>query len=127
MADESCFFSLSLVFIIGAKKLIGASVPLTWFAFHLCRVCLVVYFVRCFIVQPKKETETIQRICMKINFSCLIMSFDDIKKDEWIIFSLTSSQQFEFKVNDLIQYLNRDDEEIRPLAICLPITLPLVL
>lgn len=37
------------------------------------------------------------------------------------------SQKFEFKVNDLIQYLNRDDEEIRPLAICLPITLPLVL
>lgn len=30
-------------------------------------------------------------------------------------------------LNDLIQYLNRDDEEIGPLAIYLPITLPLVL
>lgn len=74
MADDFVFF----LFIIGAKKLIGASEPLTRFAFHLMSI-LSFYSVG-FIVQKK----TIQQflIWTKIDFCGLIMSFDHIK---WII------------------------------------------
>lgn len=122
---HSCFFFLHLLgFIIGAKKLIGASVPLTRFVFHLCCCVSRCFCTTLYCAANRRRKKNHSTNFMKINFCSLIMSFDDIKNR---MNKFLFSSRFGFCKTTVDSILNRNDEEIRPLAICLTIGLPLVL